>query len=97
MSGGQADDPSELLYTLSGHFDEVCGLVAVGNRLVSVSIDCTVRRWGLTSAEMEAVERAAERDEGIEGAGGAKLVEEADVKGVALTAEEEAELADLMD
>ena len=77
-----------------GHFEEVTGLARVGrSSVVSVSIDSTVRRWSLERGEMikfvEERERAArgEDDDGIvEGRGKPSL-----------TAEEEDELAELMD
>lgn len=80
---------SKLVCTYGGHFEEVTGLVRSGSRIISASIDGTVRRWGLRKQDMETyreeVKRAAEGDAG----GGAK-------KEGMLTAEEEAELAELM-
>lgn len=77
-----------------GHFEEVTGLARVGrSTVVSVSIDATVRRWSLDKAEMnkygEEREKAA-RGEGGEAAGEGRGKPK-------LTAEEEDELADLMD
>lgn len=74
-----------------GHFEEVTGLARVGrSTLVSVSIDATIRQWGLDKAEMkkysEERERAARGESGEESRGKPQL-----------TAEEEDELAELMD
>ena len=82
------------LCVYEGHFEEVTGLARVGrSTVVSVSIDATVRRWSLDKAEMkkygEEREKAA-RGEGGEAAGEGKGKPK-------LTAEEEDELADLMD
>ena len=85
----------DLVCTYSGHFEEVTGLVlmAGGRRVVSVSIDCTVRQWSLEKGEMaryiEEVKKEAEGESTIEGAG--------EEKGSMLTAEEEAELAELLE
>jgi WD40 repeat protein len=78
-----------------GHYEEVTGLARVGrNSVVSVSIDSTVRRWSLDRNEMinfvKERERAArgedDDDDIIAGRGKPSL-----------TAEEEDELAELMD
>lgn len=90
----------ELVHTFSGHADEVTALavVAEGEWLVSASIDCTVRRWPLKPADVAAARAAREAavaavdTVGGEDKGDAKV----DAKAV-LTAEEEAELAELMD
>ncbi|KAM0713659.1 hypothetical protein Q7P37_010621 [Cladosporium fusiforme] len=86
----------ECVCVYEGHFEEVTGLARVGkSSVVSVSIDATVRRWGLDKAEMKKFgeERAREaRGEGGDGPAGGKG------KGKpALTAEEEDELAELME
>lgn len=79
-----------LVCTYSGHFEEVSGLVRVGARVVSGSIDGTVRRWGLSKQDMEAYREEVRKEaEGDAGGGGKK-------EGM-LSAEEEAELAELMD
>jgi WD40 repeat protein len=95
---------SELRYVLEGHFDEVTDLVILRDekaggkeKLVSVGIDGTIRTWPLDDDALrtvvQAVERAREREE-VEGSKGD---EGKQAKGAALTAEEEAELAELMD
>jgi WD40 repeat protein len=83
----------ELVCTYSGHFEEVTGLALVegGRKVVSVSIDGTVRVWSLERGAMakylEEVEREKKGEsEETKAAGGSML-----------TAEEEAELAELME
>lgn len=87
----------ELWHTFEGHADEVSALAVVGEKqdlLVSVSIDCTVRTWSLKPADLEAarVEAARIREGGV-----VEVKEEVKDDGVKLSAEEEAELAELMD
>lgn len=84
----------ELTCTYSGHFEEVTGLVALHTAVVSVSIDGTLRKWGLTSADMEQYRHEVEKDESGDGEKNGKDTK--DTKST-LTAEEEAELAELMD
>ena len=94
----------ELVHTFSGHADEVTALavVAEGEWLVSASIDCTVRRWPLKPADVVAAREAAVAGADAVGGGGGggggedKADAKVDAKAV-LTAEEEAELAELMD
>ena len=77
-----------------GHFEEVTGLARVGkSTVVSVSIDGTVRRWGLERGEMRKF--SEERAKEARGEGG-----DASTEGRGkpqLTAEEEDELAELME
>lgn len=90
-------DTAKLVHTWRGHFEEVTALALIksdtgrGNDVVSVSIDGTVRCWSL--------------DVGVMGAARKREVEQGEVvgeekeekgKGLELTAEEEAELAELM-
>lgn len=83
----------KLWHTYDGHFEEVTGLVVVdgGARVVSVSIDGTVRTWSLTKADLaKAIKEKEDREKGV--------VKEVKVEKKSLmTAEEEAELAELMD
>lgn len=89
----------ELACVFSGHFNEVTGLALMppaqgtrANRVVSVSIDGTLRTWSLDPAEIKKVREEAElREKGLE------VEEEPEQKESMLTAEEEAELAELMD
>lgn len=81
----------KLRHVYEGHYEEVTGLVALpGARAVSVSIDGTVRTWELSSAALE--KAIKEKAEGGKSAGKDKT----EVKEGLLTAEEEAELAELM-
>ncbi|KAK5997315.1 putative WD repeat-containing protein [Cladobotryum mycophilum] len=91
------DRSSGKLYcTLEGHFEEVTDLVLLRNslgqpdRVCSVSIDGTIRTWPLAKTELEEVVKKIEESK--------KPVEkEAEPEGGnLLTAEEEAELAELM-
>nr|POF17680.1 putative wd repeat-containing protein [Quercus suber] len=82
----------------SGHFEEVTGLGTWGpggTGVVSVSVDGTLRRWRLERAAMEKFleEVRREEEEGVVGEEEGKGVGQAGV----LTAEEEAELAELME
>lgn len=82
---------SQLMHIFTGHFEEVTGLTVLGNTLLSVSIDATLRRWDLTPANLS---------KAIEVAKNPSLVEdEPEPKNdfAGLTAEEEAELQALMD
>jgi WD40 repeat protein len=90
----------KLACVYSGHYEEVTGLALidavegqVGTRVVSVSIDGTVRVWSLDPAEIRRTREEADR--------AGEMQPEEDVKDEPktsmLTAEEEAELADLMD
>ncbi|CAK4034711.1 WD repeat-containing [Lecanosticta acicola] len=84
----------QVLCTYSGHYEEVTGLLPTdeGKGVVSVSIDGTVRKWSLLREEMaQYQERLAREANGEEGIEGAKTEENM------LTAEEEAELAELME
>lgn len=84
---------------LQGHYDEVTDLVVLeqgnghGNRLVSVSIDGTVRSWPLDKAGLD----AAVKEQAKPAAGDGDEADEAKDSADLLTAEEEAELAELMD
>lgn len=80
----------DLVCTYSGHFEEVTGLVLRGSRAVSGSIDGTVRRWGLSKQDMAAYREELKREAEGDADGGAR-------KDGMLSAEEEAELAELMD
>jgi WD40 repeat protein len=81
----------KLRHVYEGHYEEVTGLVALaGERVVSVSIDGTVRTWELSRSALEkAIKDKEDKAKGIS-------KEKAEVKEGVLTAEEEAELAELM-
>ncbi|KHJ30772.1 putative wd repeat-containing protein [Erysiphe necator] len=87
-------DTGELFHVYEGHFDQVTGLVVTecGKSVVSVSIDGTVRCWPLEKGEIEkeikkkklSVHEGQEKDK-------------VDIPKVHMTAEEMAELAELME
>jgi WD40 repeat protein len=82
----------KLFHIYDGHFEEVTGLVILegGRKVVSVGIDGTVRIWPLGKQELEKAKiEKVERDRGL-------LKEVPAVKKSLMTAEEEAELAELM-
>ncbi len=83
----------KLHHVYEGHFEEVTGLVVVGQVAVSVGIDATVRQWSLTAEGLgEAVTEAEDARNGVE-----KEREEVPKSKVGgLTEEEERELEDLM-
>ncbi|KAF4626288.1 hypothetical protein G7Y89_g11871 [Cudoniella acicularis] len=84
----------KLWHIYEGHYEEVTGLVLLGGEksVVSVSIDGTIRTWGLERAALE--KAIKEREDKMKG----KVKEEkVQVKKSLLTEEEEAELAELMD
>ncbi|KAI7773039.1 hypothetical protein LA080_012115 [Diaporthe eres] len=94
------DRASGKLYcSLEGHYDEVTDLVLLDgghgqeNRLASVSIDGTVRTWPLGKAGIDAVVKDQQKAV-TNGAGDDQSKEEPEKL---LTAEEEAELAELLD
>lgn len=83
----------KLHHTFSGHFEEVTGLVLLpGQKLISVSIDGTVRQWSLKVQELAKAIKEAEEEQ----LGKAKEKEPETKEGL-MTAEEEAELAELME
>ena len=82
-----------LVCTYSGHYEEVTGLVLVGNDVVSTSIDGTIRKWSLSRKDMLRYQEDLKKEANGE-ASNEILIE---AKGSMLTAEEEAELAELID
>ncbi|CZR53924.1 related to TRANSCRIPTIONAL REPRESSOR RCO-1 [Phialocephala subalpina] len=84
----------KLWHVYEGHYEEVTGLVILGGekKAISVSIDGTIRTWGLGKADLEKVRK--EREELSKGVVKEEKVPE---KKNLLTAEEESELAELMD
>jgi WD40 repeat protein len=84
----------KLWHVYDGHYEEVTGLVVIDGekKVVSVSIDGTVRTWSLGKADLEKARK--ERGEKLKGV---LKEEKAKPKTSLLTAEEEAELAELMD
>lgn len=82
----------KLVYMYEGHYEEVTGVVVdeKRGRAISVSIDGTVRTWGLKLEDIRQATELAEKAKKGE-------VEQEEKKESMLTAEEEAELAELMD
>lgn len=95
----------ELWHKYEGHYDEVTGLVILpgkngvegGERVVSVSIDGTVRVWSLSTEELDQARKVAEaRREGVVEEVGQEEAKAIVVNG-GLSTEEERELAELME
>ncbi|KAI7235294.1 WD domain-containing protein [Hortaea werneckii] len=89
-----AGSEGKVVVTYSGHFEEVTGLGLVdgGRGVVSVSIDGTVRKWSLERKGIAAFLEEVQREKSGDG----QVKSEKEKEGM-LTAEEEAELAELMD
>lgn len=87
---GKSD--GKLQHVFTGHYEEVTGLVLLpGQKLVSVSIDGTVRTWSLRATDLSKAIKEAEQEKlGIE-------KEEQAPKESLLTEEEERELAELLE
>ena len=86
----------ELHHTYKGHFEEVTGLVVVGETVVSVSIDATVRRWSLKEEDLRKARKATEEEETKDGVMEEEMGE-GKGKALGMTEEEEKELEDLME
>ncbi|KAI9807549.1 MAG: hypothetical protein M1825_005489 [Sarcosagium campestre] len=92
-----------LYHVFSGHYEEVTSLcLARGPTLVSVSIDGTLRRWGLRGEQLRSARLAAKEEREREKMGVSSVVEgelpllpSSLVKSIT-TADEDAELAALM-
>ncbi|KAF1844955.1 WD domain-containing protein [Cucurbitaria berberidis CBS 394.84] len=83
----------KLHHTFTGHFEEVIGLLLLPRqRLVSVSIDATIRLWSLKSQDLAKAITEAE-DERL----GKEKEKVPEQKEGMLTIEEEAELAELLE
>jgi WD40 repeat protein len=84
----------KLHHTFSGHFEEVTGLCLIDDKVVSISIDATIRQWPLNPKDMQqAKEEAANPKRAEEDAKQEKKIDDPS----ALTEEEERELAELME
>lgn len=83
----------KLFHVLEGHFEEVTGLVVLGQMVVSVGIDATVRRWSLKPDDLgKAVREAEDARNGVE----REREEVPKLKVGRITEDEERELEDLM-
>ncbi|KAK3081447.1 hypothetical protein LTS18_006610 [Coniosporium uncinatum] len=85
------EETGELVHTYSGHFEPVTDLVVLPrrNEVVSVSFDMTIRRWSLDRNVMRKLKEEAKKKP--------DAAAQPKKTGPELTAEEEAELAELMD
>jgi WD40 repeat protein len=86
--------------SIAGHFDEVTGLVVLsdGRRLCSVSLDGTARTWPLVKADVDALVKQQQEDRAAAAAGIVDDDADKDAEqGGLITADEEAELAALME
>jgi WD40 repeat protein len=89
----------ELYHTFSGHFEEVTGLCLVGDKVVTISIDATIRQWSLHPKDLQ----KAKLEAGNQEKAGEESTQKMDEKGKkahdasALTEEEERELDELME
>lgn len=82
----------KLWHIYEGHYEEITGLLVIEDerKVASVSIDGTVRTWSLGRAALEKARK--ERAEKVQ-----ETDKKAEPKKSVMTAEEEAELAELMD
>ena len=81
----------KLHHTFLGHFEEITGMLLIGQTAVTVSIDATLRQWSLKAEDLrEAVREAEEAKDGFE------WVEKVAPKEGIITDDEEKELAELM-
>lgn len=82
----------ELHHTYSGHFEEVTGLCLVGDKVVSISIDGTIRQWSLQPKDLhKAKQEAANPGKAAEESSQMKIHDPS-----ALTEEEQRVLDELM-
>ena len=82
----------KLHHTYSGHFEEVTGLCLAGDKLVSISIDGTIRQWSPHPKDLhKAKEEAANPDKAAEESTQTRVDDAS-----ALTEEEQRELDGLM-
>ncbi|KAF2229912.1 WD40 repeat-like protein [Viridothelium virens] len=92
-------DPTsgDLVHCFDGHFEEVTALVVLGRgvgqagEIVSVSIDGTIRRWGLGKEELQQAKEDAKKEQQE------SQIQDEKPKASMLTEEEERELAELME
>jgi len=101
ISAGRSEDikiwdrgTGELYHVYDGHYEEVTGLIIMsgGKKVVSVSIDMTIRTWSLIKSDMDKIKKEKEDKEN-----GIVKDDVPTVKKSLLTEEEERELAELMD
>ncbi|KAL8963458.1 MAG: hypothetical protein Q9193_000290 [Seirophora villosa] len=104
LTAGRSEDimvwdrsTGDLVHVFKGHYEEVTGLVMCGQRCLSVGIDGTIRTWSVKLSDFQEARRTEETDAQTLIAGG-EIDDEPKDDGTAggLTAEEERELAELM-
>ncbi len=83
----------ELHHTYSGHFEEVTGLCLVGDKLVSISIDATIRQWSLHPKDLQQAKEEVDNPETDAEESTQKKVDDPS----ALTEEERRELDELLE
>lgn len=89
-------ETGELHHSYSGHYDEILGVVVLGQMAVTVGLDGTIRRWSLKGGDLE----EAIRKKRVEEERGADVEEEQilDEHGPNLMTEDEMrELTELLD
>ncbi|KAI0163209.1 WD40-repeat-containing domain protein [Pestalotiopsis sp. NC0098] len=105
VTGGRDEDikvwdraSGKLYCTLEGHYDEVTDLIVLGNlatstaQIASVSLDGTIRTWSLDKKELDKINQE-KKDQ----ANGVEKEAQVEEKEGLMTAEEEAELAALLE
>ncbi|CAK7202266.1 hypothetical protein SEUCBS139899_004988 [Sporothrix eucalyptigena] len=99
-TGMAAESAANARYaSISGHFDEVTDLVVLSDRrrLCSVSLDGTVRIWPLAKFEVDALVEVQKKEKATAAAGIVDDHTTKDAQDGLITADEEAELAALME
>ncbi|CAK7209370.1 hypothetical protein SCUCBS95973_000416 [Sporothrix curviconia] len=99
-TGAAAESSTNARYaSIAGHFDEVTDLVVLSDRrrLCSVSLDGTVRTWPLVKAEVDALVELQKKDREAATAGAIDNNDAEAPQDGLMTADEEAELAALME
>lgn len=81
----------DLVHVFTGHYEEVTGLAISNDLVLSVSIDCTLRRWSVAPGDLQRAVQEATNPNLV------KDVPEPESDLGMLTAEEEAELRALME
>lgn len=82
---------AKLHHTFSGHFEEITGMVLIGQTVVTVSIDATIRRWSLKAEDLGKALREAENAKN-----GVPKEDKVEQEKGMITEDEERELAELM-
>lgn len=85
----------DLVHAFVGHYEEVTGLLMLGQRCVSVGIDGTVRVWSLMPSDLQNAKNKPDKEYQALKADGTLAQEEERISS-GLTEEEERELAELM-